>query len=338
MSSSAANLETLVEFVAEDPGLIANIYQSDIDGGVAAARLMNDVFAAALDATGVNDDGVISTSDMYSLSAYIRSQPDLYNDFIVGHGDDDGDDETGYHLVQGDGGAYQFQGRDFVDTIGDAIYHVGFRIVDGRFQNEDGDQNERVADVAGWVNYFLNGKNIVWGGAGNDNLKSGNYSFALDDAAHEVFYAGAGDDRVNAKEGHDRVFGGGGNDHVMGGEGSDKIMGQGGNDRLHGEEGKDLIYGGLGHDSCPVVLEKTSCAAKMETTRCTAATMPTRSTVAQAMTSWPGKLETTKHLAAEVPTRSGAATATTRFMDRADTTGSAAVKAKISSMAAPGTM
>ena len=244
----ALGLEALADFVAADPGLAANIYQSDIDAGVAAARDMNEIYAVSIAATGVNADGVISPEDMHVISDYIRANATLYQEFLIGHGDDEGNEETGFHLVQNDGGAYRFQGRDFIDTVADAIYHVGFDIVDGRFQNEDGDQNERVADVAGWVNYFLNGENIVWGGAENDKLHSGSYSFALDAAADEIFRAGGGNDRVSAGAGADIVFAGDGDDSVDGGSGDDHLMGEDGADHVWGAEGDDLIEGGLGDD------------------------------------------------------------------------------------------
>ncbi|MEP4197544.1 MAG: calcium-binding protein [Aliishimia sp.] len=244
----ALGLDALATFTAEDPGLAANIHQQDIDGGVAAARVMNDVVITALNSTGVNADTKIDASDMRTLSAFIRSDSNLYDTFLSGHGNDEGDLETGYHLVQGDGGAYRFQGRDFIDTVADAVYHIGFAIVDGRFQNEDGDQNETVEDVAGWLNYFLNGENIVYGTSGEDRLGSGHYSFALDAAVHEVFEAGAGNDRVNAGLGNDVVFAGTGDDRANGNEGDDHLKGEAGDDKLWGNEGNDLIEGGVGAD------------------------------------------------------------------------------------------
>ena len=249
MPTPAENLESLTTFVAADPGLAANIVAADINGGLEAARLMNTVILETLDATGVNDDGRLTPNDIRAMSDYIRANPALYADFLEGHGNDEGNEETGYHLVQGDGGAYQFQGRNFVDTIGDAVYHIGFAYQDGRFRNEDGDENETVDDIAGWMNYFVNGENVVYGTGGAETLNSGNYSFDLDDAVHEIFEAGAGDDRIWAGDGNDTVFAGSGDDRSGGGEGDDLIYGESGNDHLSGEAGNDYLRGGTGDDT-----------------------------------------------------------------------------------------
>ncbi|WP_299207261.1 calcium-binding protein [uncultured Tateyamaria sp.] len=250
-------LETIAELVETEPGLIANIYPGDIQGGADAARQMNEVFETAMTATGVNTDGILTPEDLYILSAYIQNNAALYAAFIEGHGDDEGNEETGFHLVQGDGGALEFRGRDFIDTVADAIYHLGFDIVDGRFENEDGNENERVTDVAGWMNYFVNGESRVYGTDAAETLRSGDYSFALADAAHEIFTAGAGNDQIWAEAGDDTVFGGGGNDTSAGGDGDDYLNGQvgfdemwgeGGNDTLLGQNGEDRLGGGEGDD------------------------------------------------------------------------------------------
>lgn len=142
-------LEAIVDHIRNEPGLLADIYSDDIQGGADAAALMNTVMLRDIAATGVNADGVLTPDNVRLISDHIRANPALCADFFEGHGNDEGNTETGFHLVQGDGGAYQFQGRTFINTIADAIYHIGFEYRDGRFVNEDGDQNERVDDVSG---------------------------------------------------------------------------------------------------------------------------------------------------------------------------------------------
>lgn len=242
-------LSALSDLVAGDPGLAINIVQADIDGGVAGAVLMNSVINAAIAATGVNADGRISPDDTRALSDYIRADATLYAQFLEGHGDDEGSEETGFHLVQGDGGALRFQGRDLVDTVADAVYHIGFEYMDGRFQNEDGNQNETVADIAGWLNYFVNDENVVYGSDEAETLKTGHYSLNLTEAKDEIFLAEGGDDRVWAGDGHDTVEAGSGNDTVGAGTGDDSVLGHGGNDVVWGEEGDDSLIGGAGNDT-----------------------------------------------------------------------------------------
>ena len=248
MPTPTENLESLAVFVASDPGLAANIVTEDITAGADAARLINTVILDTLAALGVNDDGRLTPEDIMAMSDYIRANPALYADFLDGHGNDEGNVETGYHLVQGDGGAYQFQGRNFVNTIGDAVYHIGFAYQDGRFRNEDGDANETVDDVAGWMNYFVNGENVVYGTNGGETLTSGHYSFDLAEAENEIFEAGGGDDRIWAGDGDDTVYGGAGHDRSGGGDGDDRIYGESGNDKLSGDAGDDYLRGGTGDD------------------------------------------------------------------------------------------
>ena len=258
MPKSAPGLDLLARQTALDPGLKANTSKSDIAGGVKAARLMNEVIETAIRATGVNGDGLLDPADLARVSRYIRKDKALYETFVEGHGDDEGKVETGFHLVQGDGGTWKFQGRKFIDTVGDAIYHVGFAIKNGRFRNEDGDDNERVEDVAGWLNYYLNGENVVWGSNSGETLHSGDYSGPLKAARHERFEAKGGNDRIWAGDGNDLVLagagqdvsgGGSGNDRLYGGAGDDKLWGEAGNDRLDGGAGDDRLGGSTGRDS-----------------------------------------------------------------------------------------
>lgn len=104
MKTRATPLDAIVSFVKKDPGLKANISKADINGGAAGAVLMNEVIGAAIKATGVNEDGRITPEDARKISDYIRSDADLLAKFVEGHGDDEGNEETGFHLVQGDGG------------------------------------------------------------------------------------------------------------------------------------------------------------------------------------------------------------------------------------------
>lgn len=253
-----ASLESIVTAILADPGLKANVTATELADGIAAARSMNALLATIIDETGVNADGVISEADMVAISEATRANATYYDTFLAGHGDDEWNIETGFHLVQNDGGLLQFQGRKLIDTVLDAIYHFGFMVYDGRFVNEDGNANELAADVAGWLNYFLNGVNVVFGSDLDDDLHSGTYNSALAAAANEVFEAGAGDDdiwagdgddTVNAGDGDDRSGGGNGNDMMRGGAGMDQLWGDGGHDKIYGDGGDDSLGGGTGNDT-----------------------------------------------------------------------------------------
>ncbi|SFR38803.1 calcium-binding protein [Litoreibacter janthinus] len=245
----AAGLETIAKTVTQDPGLLENVALADISGGTDGARLMNDVILQAIVDTGVNADGALTPDDIRTISDYIRETPALYADFVEGHGNDEGQLETGFHLVQGDGGSFMFQGRHLVDNIADAIYHVGFEYGNGVFLNEDGDANEPVDDIAGWLNFFVNGVNVVYGTDAGETLYSGDYSPELSVAADEVFYAGAGDDLIWPESGNDIVWAGAGNDVAAGGDGNDLLIGEAGDDRLWGDAGNDELHGDAGSDT-----------------------------------------------------------------------------------------
>ncbi len=250
-------LAAIPDLIAADPGLRSRISAADIAGGIAGAEAMNAVIAAAIDATGANRDGRIDGDDARDISDWIRARDSRYDAFVDGHGDDAGRIETGFHLVQGDGASIRFQGKTFVDVIADGIYHIGFRYVGNRFVNEDGDANATVDDVAGWLNWFVNGQNRVYGTDAADTLYSAVYSDAVSAAASEAFsgrggndeiWAGAGDDTVWGGDGNDTSSGDDGNDLMKGGRGNDSFYGGNGSDTVEGNDGNDVMAGGSGDD------------------------------------------------------------------------------------------
>lgn len=83
-----------------------------------------------------------------------------------------------------------------METVADAIYHVGFECEDGCFLNEDGNANEQVGDVAERFNYFVNGENVVYGADGDDILigdAGADELKAWDDNARDTFVFNTGD-------------------------------------------------------------------------------------------------------------------------------------------------
>ncbi|THD82216.1 calcium-binding protein [Aliigemmobacter aestuarii] len=244
-------LSRLIAGLRADPGLRANVSDRDFREGIEAAQLLNRVLIRIIEQTGVNRDGVLTAGDMRTISDALweRRNAALWRDFYIGHGNDEGDQETGYHNLQNDGGRLEFMGRNFADTVADAIYHYGFRIQNGRYYNEDGNDNERAADVAGWLNYFLNGRTMVYGSDAAEELVGRSYSNVFAAARNETYIAGGGADSVWADLGNDLILLGAGNDLAGGGDGRDKIRGAGGNDRIWGESGADRIRGGGGDDS-----------------------------------------------------------------------------------------
>ncbi len=253
-----AKLESLVLAIPKDPGLVAKVSKADIAAGMKAAQQLNEMFSEVIADLGFHSDSLIRPGEVLGMADVIYTEPALFVNLLVNHGDDEAAIETGFHRVQNDGGTLMFRGRAFIDTVADAIYHIGFAYKNGRFVNEDGTPNERAADIAGWLNYFLFGKSWVFGGSASETLGSGKYSSIFARAASETFDAGAGDDKIWADVGNDTIYCGIGNDEAGGGTGSDimfgalghdKLYGEMGNDRIYGEDGTDQIGGGDGNDT-----------------------------------------------------------------------------------------
>ncbi|MET0047408.1 MAG: calcium-binding protein [Sedimenticola sp.] len=232
-------LDYLVDVIKSDSGLSRRTSASDINQGAEAANGMNHILVEAIRETGVAADRVISVEDVRAINDYIRSNH--LERWVELHGDDEGDGtETGFHLVQNDGARERYRGDNFVNTVIDGLYHLGFAIEGDNILNEDGNANANLGDLATWLNNFYLGEENTFGSASNDNIKTLN----VDDK----IWARGGNDRVRSGDGNDHVWGGTGNDHLDGGAGDDVLHGEAGNDNLRGRDGNDQLDGGDGND------------------------------------------------------------------------------------------
>lgn len=82
---------------------------------------------------------------------------------------------------------------------------------------------------------------VIFAYAGDDTIDAGN--------GYNIVFAGSGNDTVTSGSGNDNLFGGEGNDTIYAGAGDDFILGETGDDVLYGEDGDDQIYGGYGADT-----------------------------------------------------------------------------------------
>lgn len=108
------------------------------------------------------------------------------------------------------------------------------------------------------VDGILKGANVIFGGIGDDYLRSGSAYFPLsvgESPNPDIVYGGAGSDTIVGDMGNDHLYGqsanGGvdGADLIVGLAGSDYIQGNAGNDTLRGGDGSDRIQGGRDEDS-----------------------------------------------------------------------------------------
>lgn len=230
-STTGTGLDRIVDEIMRDRGLARCTDADQIVEGAKAADGLNQLIADAIAATGAMTDGWITIDDLYRMNAWIRADDDRYTRFLELHGDDEGDEETGFHLVQGDGGSTRYFGEDLINTVADGMYHVGFEIENGRFLNEDGDENQTLADVSAWLNALYAGKTLVQGTERGDRINGT-----------------SGSEHILGEDGNDTVDGGGGGDLIYAGWGDDSVRGGGGTDILYGQGGRDSLDGGDGSD------------------------------------------------------------------------------------------
>ncbi|NJL50341.1 MAG: hypothetical protein HC909_01095 [Blastochloris sp.] len=232
VSTTETGLDWITDSIKSDKGLACNTRAGDINGGARAANDLNHLILDGLNAVEALNDGVISVSEVIAVNGWIQEDKAREQYFVELHGDDEDGEETGYHLVQNDGGSLQYRGQNLINTVADGIYHIGFDIRDERFDNEDGNPNATVADVTTWLNSFVLGKSIMWGTSAGDKL------VGLNDV-----------DTLNGEGGDDCLYGNAGNDTLNGGDGCDTLCGGHGDDVLVGGLGRDILYGNAGADT-----------------------------------------------------------------------------------------
>lgn len=149
LGTTGTGFDQFVSYIFADPGLAGNTDSKDIIKGAEAADQLNHLILQAADSIGAADDGVFTKNEVIAMNAWIRQN--AVQLWTILHGDDEGDSETGYHLVQNDGGNLQYRGENLLDTVIDGAYHMGFEIRNDRFLNEDGDPNAFVSRVAEWL-------------------------------------------------------------------------------------------------------------------------------------------------------------------------------------------
>ncbi|MGB0466728.1 MAG: calcium-binding protein [Pontibacterium sp.] len=255
--TTGTGLDQLVQVIKMDQGLARNTSAADINAGAASADGMNKLLVSAIEATGSAQDNLISVDDIRAINAYIRTNHlDEWNSL---HGDDKGnDEETGFHLVQNDGSQEKYRGDNFINTVIDSIYHLGYEIQGDNVLNEDGDNNANLGDLATWLNKFYLDQESIFGSDGADRIEGLNVAERIqaragDDvviagSGNDLIEGGAGDDIIYGNNGDDVITAGIGNDTVYGGLDNDQIEAGDGNDEVYGQEGDDYIDGGGSSD------------------------------------------------------------------------------------------
>lgn len=151
--TTGTGLDLLTERLLDDIGLNHRISQKQINDAAKAADGMAKIMLQAIKETGVADDNKLDPMDMVDLNRWIIVNK--LDEWTKLHGDDNGAFESGLHYAQGDGGRDYIYGDLSVDTVADGIYHIGFKISGDRFENEDGNANQRISDTSDWISLLL---------------------------------------------------------------------------------------------------------------------------------------------------------------------------------------
>jgi hypothetical protein len=152
--TTRTGLDGIIDIIYNDPGLQKRISTGDMRKGSAAADGLNHIIIEAIIVTGVANDENINADDARLLNQYIvANHAETWAEL---HGDDEENEETGYHLVQNDGARTKLFGKNALNNVTDAIYHLGFETNHkNRLLNEDGNKNRSFKKVALWLNNLL---------------------------------------------------------------------------------------------------------------------------------------------------------------------------------------
>jgi hypothetical protein len=152
--STGTGLDQLITSILEDEGLNRRVSTLDIREGARVSNEMNKLIIEAIRELGLANDGTISTADVRDINSYLVANHRAKWSEL--HGDDETEEETGYHLVQNDGAYRRIFADNVINTIADGIYHLGFPTDNrNRLLNEDGNRNQRFEKVAWWLDTLM---------------------------------------------------------------------------------------------------------------------------------------------------------------------------------------
>ncbi|MDD2891377.1 MAG: hypothetical protein PHQ95_00225 [Candidatus Gracilibacteria bacterium] len=163
IGTTHTGLDKIIDIIKNDPGVALKVSTSNIREASSSANEMNRIIIDSIKATGVANDNEINTADARELNDYIFKN--YHDSWVRLHGDDKQEIspntgkkitvETGYHLVQNDGGVTQIFGKNAINTVFDGIYHLGFSSSKNNLKNEDGNGNAKFSSIGFYLQYLL---------------------------------------------------------------------------------------------------------------------------------------------------------------------------------------
>ena len=154
VGTTGTKLDMIVNVILTDRGLLKNVPTSDLRAGAKNADEMNHLIVEAIKAEGLGNDKKITTADVRTINNYLVAN--YAEKWAELHGNDEDNEETGYHRIQNDGATTRLYADNVMNTIADGIYHLGFKTnLKNRLVNEDGNANQRFEKVAWWLDSSL---------------------------------------------------------------------------------------------------------------------------------------------------------------------------------------
>ena len=154
IGDTGTGLDKAVEIIYNDRGLQRRISTGDMRIGAKSANQMSHLLLEAIDQTNAGSTGVFTKEEMKSVNRYlVENYADSWREL---HGNDEDDEETGYHKVQSDGAKTKLFGKNAINRVFDGIFHLGFETpYKNRLVNEDGNKNASFKRVASWLTQLL---------------------------------------------------------------------------------------------------------------------------------------------------------------------------------------
>lgn len=152
--TTGTSFDRMIPYIYNDEGLIYNVSMEDIREGARTANEMNKLIVEGIKTTGIANDNYISIDDVKTLNTHLVTNH--ASDWAELHGDDEDNEETGYHRIQNDGATGVMNNRNTINNLADGIYHLGFETNEKhRLLNEDGNKNVTFSSVSYWLNKSL---------------------------------------------------------------------------------------------------------------------------------------------------------------------------------------
>jgi len=152
--TTGTSFDRMIPYIYGDEGLNYKVSMEDIREGARTANEMNKLIVEAIKSTKVAQDDYISIDDVKTLNQYLVTN--YASTWAELHGDDEDNEETGYHRIQNDGATGIMNNRNTINNLADGIYHLGFPTrFKNNLENEDGNKNVSFSNVAYWLNKSL---------------------------------------------------------------------------------------------------------------------------------------------------------------------------------------